>query len=151
MSGAHRTMMTSRCTKVSTKYNTFRETALVIGLLEDNGEWIAAMHDVSSYASSKKVRETFAIILFYCQPSEPKDPFERFLDQLSDDFVHKEANAQRCPREDVDMDLIKDQVLLAIEDELSQMGGSLSNYNDMPQPKQNSTKFNKEEQRKMYS
>lgn len=67
-----------------TKYNTFKETALALGLLEDDGEWITAMNDVSSHASSRKVRETFAIILHYCQPSEPKELFERFLDQLSD-------------------------------------------------------------------
>lgn len=58
------------------------------------------------------------------------------------------------------MDLIKNQVLLAIEDELSQRGGSLSNYNDMPQPIElpeegkltklfRSERFNKVEQRKI--
>lgn len=57
------------------------------------------------------------------------------------------------------MDLIKNQLLLATEDELSQMGGSLSNYNDIPQPTElteeekltklfRSERFNTEEQRK---
>ena len=138
-------------------YSTFKDAALARGLLEDDGEWNAAMHEVSSNASSRKVRETFAIILHYCQPSEPKKLFETFLEQLSDDFVYEVTSAQQCPRDDIDMDLITNQVLLAIEDELSQMGGSLSKYNDMPQPRQlteqekltkvyRSETFNKDEQ-----
>lgn len=51
-----------------------------------------------------------------------------------------------------DMDL--NQVLLAIQDVLLQMKGSLSNYSDMPQPIEldrtfRSKKFNKEEQIKI--
>lgn len=77
------------------------------------------MQEVSSYGSSKKVRETFTIILRYCQPSEPKDLFDKVLDQLSDDFVYRETNALRCPRDDVDVNFIKKQVVFAIKDELS--------------------------------
>ena len=77
-------------------YDTFKDTARAMGLLEDDAEWTAAMHNVSGYASSRKVRETFAIILQYCHPSEPKRLFDNFLEQLSDDFVHEEAKAQMC-------------------------------------------------------
>ena len=105
-----------------------------MGLLQEDAEWITAMHEVSSYASSRKVRETFAIILHYCQPSEPNTLFETFFDQLSDDFLLHEATAQNCPTDAIDTAFIHNQVLLAIDDELAQMGSRLSNHNDMPQP-----------------
>ena len=141
-------------------YTTFKEAALATGLLEDDGEWIAAMHEVSCYAGAKKVRETFALILHYCHPSEPKKLFETFLEQLSDDLIHDVVCAQRCSRDCVDMDLITTQVLHAIDDNLSQMGGSLSTHKDMPQPREltdqekltivyRSETFNKDEQRQI--
>ena len=53
---------------------------------------------------------------------------------MSDDFIYKEMKEKNCLREDLDMDEITNNVLRAIDNELVQMGASLSDFSDLPTP-----------------
>ena len=55
---------------------------------------------------------------------------------MADDFVYSEIKNKNCERKDLNMTWISNQVLLAIDDQLCQMGGSLSSFKEMPQPKE---------------
>ena len=62
-----------------------------LGLLEDDAEWEVAMTEVSSYGCAHQVRTTFAIILHYCEPTDPFKLFETFMESMAD------LNASREP------------------------------------------------------
>ena len=53
---------------------------------------------------------------------------------MSDDFVYHTMKVFKCTRDDVDDDNIRNQVLIALDEELSEMGGSIKDFPDMPQP-----------------
>ena len=114
--------------------NHIKETCLAMGLLEDDNEWMYSLEEVSIHGSAKQMRSTFAVILQYCRPTEPKKIFEQFSDDMSDDFVYQSMKDKKCLRDAIDYEKILNLVLLAIDEELSQMGGSLSDFRDMPQP-----------------
>jgi hypothetical protein len=105
-----------------------------MGLLEDDNEWMYSLEEVSIHGSAKQMRSTFAVILQYCRPTEPRKIFEQFSDDMSDDFIYQSMKDKKCLRDAIDHEKILNLVLLAIDEELSQMGGSLSDFRDMPQP-----------------
>ena len=51
---------------------------------------------------------------------------------MAEDIVYKEKQLGRR-KEDLDMNLIYNQLLLDIDEQLCQMGGSLSEHSEMPQ------------------
>ena len=117
-------------------FSTFKEVCLSMGLLEDDSEWIHSMKEISSFGMPVQIRGSFAVILQYCRPTEPLKLFEQFLDTMSEDFIYHEIKERCCSREDLNMEEIKSKVLRAIDDELSNMGGRLSKFPEMPQPQQ---------------
>ena len=105
-----------------------------MGLLEDDSEWMYSLEEVSLCGSAKQLRSTFAVILQYCRPTEPRKIFEHFLDGMSDDFIYQSMKEQMSLRDAIDDKKILNLVLLSLDEELSQMGGSITDFKDMPQP-----------------
>ena len=117
------------------EYLTYKETCLAMGLLEDDEEWIFSLEEVSISGSAKQLRSTFAVILQYCRPTEPRKLLDRFLESMSDDFIYQNAKEDNCLRDRVNDEDILNRVLMDLDEELNQMGGSLGDFQDMPQPK----------------
>ena len=105
-----------------------------MGLLEDDSEWMYSLGEVSLCGSAKQLRSTFAVILQYCRPTEPRKIFEHFLDGMSDDLIYQSMKDKMSLRDAVDDKKSLNLVLLALDEELNQMGGSLADFKDMPQP-----------------
>ena len=116
------------------KFSTFKETCLAMGLLQDDSEWMYSLGEVSTCGSAKQLRSTFAVVLQYCRPTDPSKILEHFLEDMSDDFIFQSMKDKKCTRDAIDEKKILNSVLLAIDEELSQMGGSLADFQDMPQP-----------------
>ena len=116
------------------KFSTFKETCLAMGLLEDDSEWIFSLEEVSLSGSAKQLRSIFAVILQYCRPTEPRKLFEKFLECMSDDFIHQMKKQLDCERDDVDEKKILNLVLVSLDEELRQMGGSIMEFNELPHP-----------------
>ncbi|XP_064637083.1 uncharacterized protein LOC135493587 [Lineus longissimus] len=116
------------------EYNTFKETALAMGLLEDDSEWTVALMEVSQYGTGKQIRATFAVILQYCSPTVPKTLYDKFFTDMSEDIVYQEMQLRNCTRDKVNAQTIHDRLLTSLNEELSLMGGSLANIDGMPQP-----------------
>ena len=117
-------------------YPTFKESCKALGLLEDDAEWEVAMTEVSSYGFAHQVRTTFAIILHYCEPTDPFKLYETFKESMAEDFVYNEVTKGGISRSEIDMDRIYNQLLNEIDGQLIQMGGSLADHKEMPQPVQ---------------
>ena len=116
------------------KYSTYKETCMAMGLLEDDSEWRYSLGEILLVGSAKQLRSTFAVILQYCRPTEPKKLLEEFLDGMKDDFIFQAMKDGISTRDEIDDKKIFNLLLLALDEELSQMGGSLSDFEDMPQP-----------------
>ena len=102
--------------------------------LEDGSAWMYSLEEISASGSAKQLRSSFAVILQFCRPSEPNKIFQQFIESMSDDFVYHTVKVFKCTRDDVDDDNIRNQVLIALDEELSEMGGSIKDFPDMPQP-----------------
>ena len=105
-----------------------------MGLLEDDSEWMFSLREVSLSGSAKQLRSMFAVILQYCRPTEPRKLFEEFLDCMSDDFIYQMIKGLNCTRDAVDEKKILNLVLVSLDEELGQMGGSLMDFKELPQP-----------------
>ena len=55
---------------------------------------------------------------------------------MAEDFIYKEIKNLHKKWEDIDMDSIFNELLLDIDYQLLQMGGSLTDHTDMPQPRE---------------
>ena len=55
---------------------------------------------------------------------------------MAEDIIFNEVRNNGIKLKDIDRDLIYNEVLLGIDDQLLQMGGSLSEHSEMPQPRE---------------
>ena len=117
-------------------YSSFKEACKAMGLLEDDSEWQSALQDVTNVGSPHQIRALFAVILQFCQPTDPSERFEEFKGHMAEDFVYDQIKSGKRTKADVDMKWIYNVVLINIDKELGQMGGALSNFQEMPQPKE---------------
>ena len=116
-------------------YETYKEVCLEMGLLQDDGEWITSMEEVSKYGSTRQIRSTFAVILQYCQPTKPRVLFDMFLTSMSDDYTRKIIKEKKKDTLDGhEVFEVTNCVLRDVDAELRQMGASLSDFPDLPTP-----------------
>ncbi|KAG7984548.1 hypothetical protein I3843_04G165900 [Carya illinoinensis] len=65
---------------------TFREAATMHGLLERDNSLEECLYEASFYQMPFSLRRLFATILVYCNPTNPRDLWERFERDMSADF-----------------------------------------------------------------
>ncbi|GMF51296.1 unnamed protein product [Phytophthora fragariaefolia] len=70
-------------------YETYRQAALRLGYLEDDAEWISCMREAAEFRMPYQLRQLFTTILVYSQVAEVRQLWERFYDDLSQDFAHR--------------------------------------------------------------
>ncbi|GMF46737.1 unnamed protein product [Phytophthora fragariaefolia] len=70
-------------------YETYRQAALRLGILEDDAEWISCMREAAEFRMPYQLRQLFTTILVYSQVAEVCQLWERFYDGLSQDFAHR--------------------------------------------------------------
>ena len=71
------------------EFPTFRESCLARGLLEDDGEWRQCLREGSVMHTGSRLRQLFATILLFCNPSRPLALWEEFRDSICDDLAHR--------------------------------------------------------------
>ena len=113
--------------------SSFCEACFRLGLLEDNNQYHFSMQETSVSNSAASLHSLFALILTWCEPSNPVDIYEHHKEAMVDDFLH-----QHCTRLDnVDLEFNDDIFNLALndmQDKVLSMGGrELSEYG-LPQP-----------------
>jgi hypothetical protein len=101
---------------------TFKEAAIARGLLQDNGEWRAALEEAAFFASAAQLRALFANILAFNEVTEPPALWEEFKEHMADDFLHLARTAPGGdPARAFDADIF-DQCLRALDGLLRGMG-----------------------------
>ncbi|XP_026476423.1 uncharacterized protein LOC113382080 [Ctenocephalides felis] len=67
---------------------TYREACHMLQLLEDDSHWDNTLKDAIISSSPHQVRTLFAIIISTCFPSNPKDLWIKYRDDMSEDILH---------------------------------------------------------------
>ena len=113
--------------------NSFREACFRLGLLEDDNQYHLAMQEASVSNSAASLRSLFAVILTWCEPSNPLDIYEQHKESMAEDFLHQ----QRTRLGNMELGFNEDVFNLALnnlQDRVLSMGGrQLSDYG-LPQP-----------------
>lgn len=116
-------------------YNTFKETALQMGLLENDLEWDQCLQEAGLVKSGKQLRQLFASILLFCEPTNPENLWNDHKLNLCEDILYFErfVNPNAIINRHIESLALND-----IENILSFQGKSLSdNYPSMPLPEHN--------------
>lgn len=126
-----------------TVYNTFKEACVALGYYADDREWINCLREATSYVCDcRKLRDLFAMI---CHNNDPQDPgklWNKFKDELCDDFRRKRISKrfQSDLPQDQNSNNITDEDysegLYALEDILIQISGGSTTLQklNLPQP-----------------
>ena len=68
-----------------TTYETFKEACKAMGLLEDDSEWENVLEEVAEFGSGHQIRAIFAVLLQFCQPTDPFKLYDKFKNDMSED------------------------------------------------------------------
>ncbi|KAG7945229.1 hypothetical protein I3843_15G142000 [Carya illinoinensis] len=97
---------------------TFREAATMHGLLQRDSSLQDCLHEASLYQMPSSLRRLFATILVYCNPTNPRELWERFEQDMSVDFRSTENS----------MSDVRMQVLRSISFTLESMGKDINSF-----------------------
>ncbi|KAG2715347.1 hypothetical protein I3760_03G071900 [Carya illinoinensis] len=97
---------------------TFREAATMHGLLQRDSSLQDCLHEASLYQMPSSLRRLFATILVYCNPTNPRELWERFEQDMSVDFRSTENS----------MSDVRMQVLRSISFTLESMGKDMNSF-----------------------
>ena len=113
--------------------SSFREACFRLGLLEDDNQYYLAMQEASVSNSASSLRSLFAVILTWCEPSNPLDIYEHHKEHMAEDFLHQQRT--RLSDNEISFnDEIFNLALNDLQDKVLSMGGrELSEYG-LPQP-----------------
>ena len=113
--------------------SSFREACFKLGLLEDDNQYHLAMEEASVSNSAASLRSLFAVILTWCEPSNPLEIYEHHREAMTEDFLHQHRT--RLGNMELDFnDDIFNLALKDLQDKVLSMGGrELSEYG-LPQP-----------------
>ena len=70
--------------------SSFCEACFRLGLLEDDNQYHLAMEEASVSNSASSLRSLFAVILTWCEPSNPLDIYEHHKEHMAEDFLHQQ-------------------------------------------------------------
>ncbi|XP_042954753.1 uncharacterized protein LOC122291181 [Carya illinoinensis] len=97
---------------------TFRETATMHGLLQRDNSLEDCLHEASLYQMPSSLRRLFATILVYCNPTNPRELWEHFEQDMSVDFRSTEDSMLN----------VRMQVLRSISFTLESMGKDINSF-----------------------
>ncbi|XP_057294730.1 uncharacterized protein LOC130623277 [Hydractinia symbiolongicarpus] len=97
---------------------TFRETCLLRGLLQDDTKWNNTLQEAVNFQMPRQLRQLFAIILIHCEPSDPFTLWTRYRGSMCEDYLHQ-----------MNEDQAEYRVLQDIHSVLRQFGKSLTDFN----------------------
>jgi hypothetical protein len=109
---------------------TFLEACLARGLLEDDGEWRQCLAEASHMQTGSRLRQLFATLLLFCEPSRPAHLWEEFRHNICDDLARRLQTMGRQPTDDD----VYDYGLFLLDKLLQESSRSLKDWPTMPLP-----------------
>jgi hypothetical protein len=113
------------------EYETFKEACIVLGYAKDDNEWHACLKEASFTQSAQKLRDLFVLILLNCSPANPGDLWEKFKNNMSEDFLYSFKVAYNNDQFEFN-DIIYNLALNQINDQLLKSGSNITKFSNMP-------------------
>ena len=117
-------------------YPTFKGACIALGLLEDDGEWVALFREGAQFMTGRALRHLFALALQHTTITNPLAIWEMFGYSMCDDVPHI-LTTGRIPvppnAEEIEGSIDLDYGLHLIQEYLREFGQSLSEYG-LPEP-----------------
>ncbi|XP_012847884.1 PREDICTED: uncharacterized protein LOC105967828 [Erythranthe guttata] len=111
-----------------------RDACYVLGLLDDDKEYIDAIKEVNTWASGDYIRRLFAVMLFSNSLSRPEHVWQSCWLDLAEGIAYKQQRLHKNPDLHISDESLKNYTLIEIEKILQSNGKSLQNYAHMPVP-----------------
>ena len=120
--------------KLRTVYNiiypTYKEACCALGYLKSDKENLRCLEEASLIASAKQMRDLFVIILLNCNPSDPRNIWERFKNYFTEDILRYSRIQYQNPN--IQFDNYHYNIALnLINDELQKNGNEFENFPNM--------------------
>jgi ATP-dependent DNA helicase PIF1 len=112
---------------------TFRAACQQLNLLENDTHWDMTIAEAIVSASPSQIRTLFAIIISTCFPSNPRELWNKYKGDMSEDILHRIRVSSGNPDLEANEEMYN-QALLLIEDMCYLMCGSLLVKLGMPTP-----------------
>ena len=73
-------------------HDSFRDACIALNLCDSDKQWDACMHEAVEISHSRTIRDLFCNILLHCNPTKPEDLYEKYKEDMSDDFRLKRSD-----------------------------------------------------------
>ena len=103
-------------------YATYQEACKQRGYLSNDDEAIRSLNEAVDYKMPYALRNLFALILVYNNPTDPLHLWNNFKEHLCEDIMH--TNKDKMTNEE-----IEDECLLLLQNILNRQGKTLNDYN----------------------
>ncbi|XP_057747260.1 uncharacterized protein LOC130966465 [Arachis stenosperma] len=113
-------------------YATYRDVCFVLGLLQDDREFMDAIKEASSRASGLFARRLFVILLTSNNISRPEHVWDRCWHELPDDILYRQRTVMNIRELTMSDDKIKQLCLMDIDKILHSSGKILKDYPPIP-------------------
>ena len=107
------------------KYATYKAAAMARNLLQDDGEWHAAMDDAKHDSSARQMRDLYMFIVKFNSPQDAAALFEASWEEMASDIRHTLNNAQVIFEDNE----LRARLMVVLEEELSGSGHTLDACN----------------------
>ena len=100
----------------------FNKACIALGLLENDEMWINCMNEAVDELTAKKCRQLFVVLILHCGVSDKENFFDRYLNDLKEDFVykfHERGYGQNSCEE-----YAKNELICDLSDQVTTAGGS---------------------------
>lgn len=103
-------------------YDTFQGACKALGLLDDESHWENTLSEVSICCTPKALRYLFAIMLTFCQMTDPLMLWQNYCESMADDILHRKR--QELSSNDISFDQsIFDEALFELNKEVEVLSG----------------------------
>lgn len=76
-------------------YPTYKSACAARNLLENDNQWFDTLSEAATFKMPRELRTLFATICNENQPTNPRELFDRFLDDMIEDFMYEKDNSYR--------------------------------------------------------
>ena len=112
---------------------TFQSACNAHGLLGNDEEWITALEEATLHATSYQMHHLLAVLILFCEISNPRNLFDMFWKSCTDDILHQLTSTLGVSNTTISENYLKNKVLIELEKNFDKICSSLANF-DLPQP-----------------
>lgn len=76
-------------------YPSFKSACVARNLLENDNQWFETLREAATFKMPREMRTLFATICHENQPTNPRELFDRFLDDMIEDYMHEQDISYR--------------------------------------------------------